>query len=754
MIKIYDSTEKEYATNGLGTVETYKCEEEKNISLNGWKITVECPLKYADLIVRDRIATAETKEKGMQPFRIGNVEKKGSRLYFTARHVAFDTENYVLANVRPTGLNPVAYANWLITHADQTMPFSVKGSAAGTCPTRDFVRKTVKDGLDQMLEDMPDVIIDPDKWDINVYDSSRVGSDHGRKITYGRNLQDWQITENWDDVCTKILPEGPNGLTMPEVYLISDMQYDVPYTKTVSFDIPDKDDAGGTYSDDQKIAMLRTQAQEYLKTHANPKVSYEIKSDIPQELCINDTVRVLHPMLTLTAHVQGYTYDCNSRRVLSVTFGNYDPSPASTLSGTVKDLKKRTEKVRSDQEKAIAIQTALIKNLSKNGYVYIDDNEIDVLDKLPRSSAKNVWRWTLGGLGFSSTGVDGTFTTAITQDGRINADFITTGVLSADLIKAGVLSDTKGLNTWNMDTGELHINTLSNLNASNLIQGTLDGWTWSGGVSSGQWESSNPACPETNGRGFMLPTNSDGSWRYSASKGFVLKNGMNYTLSYYNTAYNCDAVLFIRTDESDSKQWTHLLHEDSSNSGAWVKHVIKFKCAKTGTYFCIIGNKQISGLSAGNMALQGLKLEQGNLATGWTPHPEDMEAHVAITRSKDGSAALVAEAPNLYFNASDRITVNAGSKILYEDVDAIRFMTPRASSPSENYERGLTQFVKDVMGNADESTYIAGQNLRLYSQGGISSIYVDNIYVSTNYDSPRSYVKLKDYIKGVMNGTY
>ena len=453
MIKIYDSTEKEYATNGLGTVETYKCEEEKNISLNGWKITVECPLKYADLIVRDRIATAETKEKGMQPFRIGNVEKKGSRLYFTAWHVVFDTENYVLANVRPTGLNPVAYANWLITHADQAMPFSVKGSATGTCPTRDFVRKTVKDGLDQLLEDMPDVIIDPDKWDINVYDSSRVGSDQGRKITYGRNLQDWQITENWDDVCTKILPEGSNGLTLPEVYLESSTQYATPYTKTISFDIPDQDDAGNAYSDDQKITMLRTQAREYLKTHAAPKVSYEIKSDIPQELCINDTVRVLHPMLTLTAHVQGYTYDCNSRRVLSVTFGNYDPSPASTLSGTVEDLKKRTEKVRSDQEKAIAIQTALIKNLSKNGYVYIDDNEIDVLDKLPRSSAKNVWRWTLGGLGFSSTGVDGTFTTAITQDGRINADFITTGVLSADLIKAGVLQDANGVSQWSLDTG-------------------------------------------------------------------------------------------------------------------------------------------------------------------------------------------------------------------------------------------------------------------------------------------------------------
>jgi len=42
-----------------------------------------------------------------------------------------------------------------------------------------------------------------------------------------------------------------------------------------------------------------------------------------------------------------------------------------------------------------------------------------------------VWRWNSGGLGYSSTGYEGTYTTAITQDGAIVADFITTGTLDA-----------------------------------------------------------------------------------------------------------------------------------------------------------------------------------------------------------------------------------------------------------------------------------------------------------------------------------
>ena len=468
MIKVYESTEKDYSTNGLGSVLTYKCEEEKNISLNGWKLAVECPITYADLIQRDRIITAETKEKGIQPFRIGNVEKKGRRIYFTANHVIYDIENFLLSDVRPTNLNPVSYGSWLISHADQSMPFTVKGEASGTCPTREFVRKTVREGFDQMLEDMPDVVIDPDGWDINIRDSDQVGADRGQKVTYGRNMEDWQIIESWDNVCTKILPEGPEGLTLPEVYLTSDTQYNVPYTKTVTFELPDKKDNGDEYTEDEKIGLLRNKAKKYLESHSRPDTSYTIKSDIPQDLYINDTVTVLHPLFTLKAHVQGYTYDCTSKRVKSLTFGNYDPSPANTVSSALNEIKKNTDKLKSDQEKVIEAQSDLIKNLSKTGHIYIDDNEIDILDKLPRDQARNVWRWTMGGLGFSSTGVNGAFTTAITQDGRFNADFITTGSLTANLIKAGTLQDVKGLNYWNMATGEFKLASSTKVGSSTI----------------------------------------------------------------------------------------------------------------------------------------------------------------------------------------------------------------------------------------------------------------------------------------------
>jgi hypothetical protein len=67
--------------------------------------------------------------------------------------------------------------------------------------------------------------------------------------------------------------------------------------------------------------------------------------------------------------------------------------------------------------------------------------------------AAKVWRWNLGGFGYSSTGVEGPFTTAITADGSIVANLLTAGIVTADLIKAGLLQSQEG-STWiDLDTG-------------------------------------------------------------------------------------------------------------------------------------------------------------------------------------------------------------------------------------------------------------------------------------------------------------
>lgn len=72
--------------------------------------------------------------------------------------------------------------------------------------------------------------------------------------------------------------------------------------------------------------------------------------------------------------------------------------------------------------------TSLIKS-GFNGYVVANENEICIMDTDDKNTAQKVWRWNENGFGFSNTGYNGTYGTAMTMDGKIAAYFITAGIL-------------------------------------------------------------------------------------------------------------------------------------------------------------------------------------------------------------------------------------------------------------------------------------------------------------------------------------
>ena len=96
------------------------------------------------------------------------------------------------------------------------------------------------------------------------------------------------------------------------------------------------------------------------------------------------------------------------------------------------------------------------------GYVVFHDadndgspDEILIMDTPDITTAVKVWRWNSGGLGYSGNGYAGPYSTlALTSDGKIVADAITTGTLNANLIKAGVISDVAGNSTIDMTNGQ------------------------------------------------------------------------------------------------------------------------------------------------------------------------------------------------------------------------------------------------------------------------------------------------------------
>ena len=471
MIRIYEPEEHLFQNNGLGNVDTLSCIETKKAGLNGWQIDVIVHTKYADLIKQDYLAVAETKEYGAQPFRIENPRVENRQIRFTARHVIFEAEKYVLLDSRPTDLGAVQYVNWVNSMTDKPSPFTVSGNFTGKTGTNYFVRKTLMDALLQ-AEQTFGCIIDPYRFQIRVMMPESVGSDNGYSIVYGKNLQGITVQEEWKDVCTKILPVGPEGLLLENPYMFADVQYDRPYTKVVSFNFNTREDDGTDLTIGEQRTVLAQMAQAYLDEHKYPKVSYTVKSDVPQELKIRDIVHVKHPMLTIDARVTEYKYDCISHKVKSLTFGNYDTSNKSALDSRIESVSgymiddtssmiSRNQISRYDAGLQKLIDTmANAMGLFKTEVVSANGGVIYYYHDRPIMSESSVV-YTFNDSGFVvSTDGGQTYNAGFDVHGNAVVNVLSAIGLSADWVETGKLEVKKGIKTIflaDYDTGVVKI---------------------------------------------------------------------------------------------------------------------------------------------------------------------------------------------------------------------------------------------------------------------------------------------------------
>ncbi len=100
-----------------------------------------------------------------------------------------------------------------------------------------------------------------------------------------------------------------------------------------------------------------------------------------------------------------------------------------------------------------------IMNMATTGYITITKDEygsdtLYISNVRDYTKADKLWKWNMNGLGYSKDGGK-TFGLAITMDGSIVADYITSGVLNADVIRAGVLKDYGGNFSLDFSTGKL-----------------------------------------------------------------------------------------------------------------------------------------------------------------------------------------------------------------------------------------------------------------------------------------------------------
>lgn len=413
------------------------------------------------LDLRDRAEVYKTYQKdmiiavdtpwGRQGFRIDTVKLKGSKVDVKAWHLFYDAQNYLIKDSYVVAND----ANYALDHlneaTDTPSPFTTISDVVTTFSLR-IVRKTLFQAVTE-VRDRWSGHLTFDNWQIGLRET--VGQDRGVTIAYGKNITDFSIYENWDNVITKILPVGKDGRELAVTYLENNPEdYDRPYSKVITFDQKDIEEEDYRNEDGELdevaynnalLADLEAQATAYLGNNHTPLVNYSVNALVDGITDIGDVIRVKHPRLTtpLITNVLAIEYNATAERIDKVEFGNFNPKLSNLIADTEKTIDTKTEEVQATVttrfNQALLDATSRINGILGNSYVIYDGDEILVVDQLPKETATNVMRINSEGIGFSNTGINGTFSSAWTIDGTLDMQQINVINLSANRIKGGSL---------------------------------------------------------------------------------------------------------------------------------------------------------------------------------------------------------------------------------------------------------------------------------------------------------------------------
>lgn len=471
---LYAASETDFTTNGIGLLtDAVSCTvtEERN---GAYEATLVYPAKghLAEYIAEDTIIKAKANDTDEpQLFRIYKSGKQiGSNTTWNAEHISYELTGNPVERFSISGVNAEQALNSLLAAA----VFKHKYTAISDITTVNGTSIADVVSVRKALGGVEGSILDTwgGEYHFNNYRIELLkarGADNGVTIEYGKNLTDAKQERNIANIVTAIFPYAkytPEGeesevyVSLKEKTLVHAGAADYAYKRCEIVDFSSEWESGTIITED----MLRAKAETYLEkistepdinitlSYAQLKKTKDYKNIQVMEsvaLCDTVTVRIDKLQIEATAKIVKAKYDSLKERYDTMEIGGVRTNLTKQLTATqqevtesIKKNQTRAEQIKKQIEQTIVDVTAAITGNS-GGYVVLypekNPQEIYILDQPELSKAKNVWRWNLAGLGHSSTGVNGKFTTAITADGQIVANFITAGELTGAILKAGTV---------------------------------------------------------------------------------------------------------------------------------------------------------------------------------------------------------------------------------------------------------------------------------------------------------------------------
>ena len=465
MIRVYDATERLFNHNGIKALHPLFAEITK-IDNGDYYIELEDTLENLEYYQKGLIIRAST-PWGNQGFRCDNPIIKNNRVTCKAWHLTYDAKNYLIKDSYAVDKNCNDALNYFNDNTDITSPFDVSSDITEISSTR-VVRQTLFNVFERFISaDKYGGHWVRDNFSFGI--KASVGQDRGVVLAYQKNISDIEVSENWDNVCTKILPyttDGDVAIELDETYVeLSEDLYDIPYSQTVKFENIYKKEDFATREEFLTATKewLKAQADAYLDVNKVPLVNYSISAEISNVSDIGDLIYVKHPKVNvnITTNVISIKYDVLKGKYTKIEFGNFKKEIKNFRQEIVeevgKDTNTKVNETKNLLEQELSDATDKINSVLGNSYVIYDGNEILVVDRLPKENATYCLKINSAGIGFSNTGIQGHFNSAWTINGTLDMQQINVINLTASLIKGGTLK-LGGTNNAN-GTFELYDNT-------------------------------------------------------------------------------------------------------------------------------------------------------------------------------------------------------------------------------------------------------------------------------------------------------
>lgn len=319
-IEIYLKTNTNYEMNGDITLTPISC----TYKASEYLVTLEHPIddigrwKYIDY--ENVISVEEDGKKKL--YRIFNVVKSLDSITAYARPLFFDLIDNILLDVRPTLKNGEEALNIILEGTGFTGHSNISNINTSYYVRKNIVEAILGNDENSFLNRWGgEVLLD----NFDIYINDKIGSDNGVRVEFGYNLNEIEEDINIEEVATRIIPTGYNGIMLdgstPWVDSPLIKKYTKPKMRVINFDDvkvkeSEADEEGFNTIEEARAELINRCNKLYEEGIDKPRVNYKIDMiNLVNTTAYKDYIKLVtvNEGDTVTCYIPGLDIDVKAR---------------------------------------------------------------------------------------------------------------------------------------------------------------------------------------------------------------------------------------------------------------------------------------------------------------------------------------------------------------------------------------------------------------------------------------------------------